>query len=134
NVGRFTLLDGDWSQVAATLPTFSTRDFSLEGGSFVRALGGSGSSASPWQLTDIYGLQGLATQLSGHAVLANNIDASGTAQWNGGEGFNPIGTFDTMFTGSLNGAGFGIDGLTINRSGLDNVGLFGVTLGATISN
>ncbi|WP_193910480.1 MBG domain-containing protein [Cellvibrio polysaccharolyticus] len=134
NVGSFTLLDGSWSQVATNLPTFTARDFRLEGGSFVRALGGSGSNASPWRLTDIYGLQGLATQLSGHAVLANNIDASGTAQWNGGEGFNPIGTFDTMFTGSLNGAGFGIDGLTINRSGLDDVGLFGVTLGATLSN
>lgn len=132
NVGSFTLLDGNWSQIAANLPTFTARDFSLEGGSFVRALGGSGSSASPWRLTDIYGLQGLATRLSGHAVLANNIDASGTAQWNGGEGFNPIGTSDAMFTGSLNGAGFGIDGLTINRGIQENIGLFGVLSGATI--
>lgn len=127
NVGSFTLLDGNWSQIAANLPTFIARDFSLEGGSFVRALGGSGSSASPWRLTDIYGLQGLATQLSGHAVLANNIDASGTAQWNGGEGFNPIGNFDNHFNGSLDGNRFLIDGLTINRGNQNRTALFGVT-------
>jgi filamentous hemagglutinin family protein len=127
NVGTFTLLDGDWEQIAANLPTFIARDFRLEGGSFVRALGGSGSSGSPLQLTDIYGLQGLATQLSGHAVLANNIDASGTAQWNGGEGFNPIGNFNDHFTGSFTGNGHVIDGLTINRSTQNRIGLFGVT-------
>ncbi len=126
NVGTFTLINGNWSQVGATLPTFIARDFRLEGGTFTRATGGAGTGGSPWQITDIYGLQGLATTL-GSAVLVNDIDASGTANWyTGNEGFVPIGNDPDNYTGSFDGAGFAIDGLTINRPGEDFVGLFGL--------
>src|SRR5690554_5533945 len=132
NVRSFVVENGSFSQIAATLPTFIARDFTLNGGTFTRAAGGAGTSASPWQITDIYGLQGLGTTLDAHAELANSIDASGTASWNGGAGFAPIGTIISGFgfTGSLNGQGFVIDGLTINRSGRSYVGLFGRIEGA----
>ena len=63
--------------------------------------------------------------LSSNFVLANSIDASNTANWNGGAGFIPIGNLDNQFYGSLNGQGFSINNLTINSSAA-YVGLFGM--------
>src|SRR5690606_28086892 len=85
---------------------------------------GNGAGTS-WQITDIYGLQGLTTTLDANAVLANDIDASGTSGWNGGLGFEPIGTIGNPFSGSLNGQGNVIQGLTIVRPLQLAVGLFG---------
>jgi len=68
-------------------------------------------------------------------IQTADIDASGTNSWNSGAGFSPIGNSNTEFTGSYDGQGYTIDGLTINR-GSDNIGLFGRAdgNGATISN
>ncbi|MCA9427681.1 MAG: peptidase A26, partial [Candidatus Omnitrophica bacterium] len=72
--------------------------------------------------------------LEAHYVLGNNIDASETASWNEGEGFRPVGTFGKSFSGSLDGKGYQIQDLFINRPLSDNVGLFGYTEGATLDN
>ena len=95
SVGQFTLQSGAWSQIAASLPSFSATSFTISGGSFLRATGGDGSSGNPYQIADIYGLQGVSSSLTLAAdsfVLANNIDASGTSNWNSGAGFAPIGS------------------------------------------
>ncbi len=65
-------------------------------------------------------------------VLTRNIDASATATWNGGAGFQPIGTRAAWFWGTLDGRGFAIRNLTINRPDEDNVGLFRYLLGSAI--
>ncbi len=122
NVGSFILTQGNWVQNSATLPTFTAANFEVLGvsptvtASFLRVLGGTGTTASPFQITDVYGLQGMAggvnettvNSLTGKAtavgytnlltaswVLANDIDASVTATWNQDgsgtfEGFRPI--------------------------------------------
>ncbi|MBU2888021.1 hypothetical protein KO507_19805, partial [Gilvimarinus agarilyticus] len=126
----FTLNSGNFSQIVATLPTFLADDFVINGGTFTRAIGGDGTG-SPLQLTDIYGLQGLDTTLSLNAVLISDIDASGTASWNGGEGFDPIGDYSNYYTGTFDGAGHVIDGLTIQRPSQDGVALFGRTSGTS---
>ncbi|WP_375454856.1 GLUG motif-containing protein, partial [uncultured Methylobacterium sp.] len=133
SVARFTLASGNWTQNSATLPAFAAGDFQVTGGSFWRVAGGAGTSQSPYLLTDIYGLQGIGTQvavtvsqnLGASYRLANDIDATGTAAWNGGAGFAPVGNSTTAFTGSLNGAGHTITGLTINRPSQNGVGLIG---------
>src|SRR5690606_33556494 len=51
----------------------------------------------------------------------------------GGRGFAPVGTTAAEFTGNLNGNGYVIDGLTINRPDQNEVGLFGHTFGASIT-
>lgn len=93
-------------------------------------LGGNGSAGSPYQISDVYGLQGIAgpavipfvtnTLLGGNYVLANNIEAGVTAGWNGGAGFVPIGfgfgAGFTSFSGMFDGQGHTINGLTINAS------------------
>lgn len=133
HVGDFGLRAGDWRQVQATLPAFSAANFHIDGGSFLRATGGNGSSATPYRIVDLYGLQGIgsnAATLAQHYVLVNDIDASGTVNWNGGTGFRPIGAMWDMFTGSFDGDDHAVANLYVNLGGTDGVGLFGA-VGAT---
>jgi filamentous hemagglutinin family protein len=126
SLGAFTLTHGAWSQVGS-LPAFSATSFDLgTGATFLRAAAGAGTSASPYQITDVYGLQGVTG--AGYYVLINNINASGTAAWNAGAGFVP-----QTFSGNLNGQGWAISNITINEPSQNNVGLFGTNSGS-ISN
>jgi hypothetical protein len=78
-------------------------------------------------ISNVTDLQNMKNNLTGHYYLTTNIDASDTANWNSGEGFEPIGTSgtNTEFCGTFDGCGHRIDGLYINRSGSSNVGFFG---------
>lgn len=80
-------------------------------------------------------LQAIDTNLSGKYALKNSIDAIGTEGWNNGKGFNPLGAgAEDGFTGTFDALDFHIFDLTINRSDMDNVGLFSKTKGATLNN
>ena len=73
-----------------------------------------------------YQLQWMNTALGGTYELGSNIDASGTSSWNSGAGFVPIGDYYTnYFTGTLDGLGHTISGLTIYLPEQWYVGLFG---------
>jgi hypothetical protein len=97
--------------------------------------GGDGSENYPYQIANIEHLQALQYVSSRNLILVNDIDASATADWNDGEGFMPIGSTQHKFYGSLDGDGHTIQGLTINRSNLSQVGLFGcVGSGSAIRN
>lgn len=61
--------------------------------------------------------------------LANDIDCSGSRNWNNGSGFKPIGRNGIIFSGSFNGNKKKIKGLYINRPNEDFVGLFSVLEG-----
>ena len=61
NATTFTMNGGTWNQVVASLPSLTVNDFRLNGGTFIRALGGDGATATPYQLADIYGVQGMAS-------------------------------------------------------------------------
>lgn len=97
-------------------------------------------SAAPISITNCVQLQSMKDNLAGDYVLANNIDCSDTINWNGGEGFIPVGkpsdSLDMahMFTGSFDGAGYKITDLYINRPDETYVGLFGYAGYNTISN
>ncbi|GAC1045481.1 MBG domain-containing protein [Rhizobium sp. No.120] len=149
NVGAFVLASGNWVQNSATLPAFSAKDFRItDGTSFLRVTGGDGTSATPYTVADVYGLQGIGSRganLAANWILANDIDASGTAIWNDGAGFVPIGDDYTQFRGTFDGNGHTISGLTVSlaESQSDNshypgsptlAGLFGYILGGSISN
>ncbi|MEX8520578.1 MAG: GLUG motif-containing protein [Leptothrix sp. (in: b-proteobacteria)] len=88
----------------------------------INSLGTPGSTTG----TDLQGMWG---NLSGHYVLGSNIDASATAAWNGGAGFNPIGVYYnpynyTTFNGIFDGLGHIVSGLTINQPSSGGSGLF----------
>jgi len=89
---------------------------------------GSGTSGDPYQITTCAQLQEMKDDLSAYYVLANNINCSATISWNGGAGFEPVGTF----IGTLDGKGFNVNGLFINRPSTDNVGLFGMISGGSL--
>ncbi|EAZ98000.1 hypothetical protein [Marinobacter sp. ELB17] len=111
------------------------------GDNFVTKLGSDGV-ATPWKVITSLGiassttrtdLQGINGDLGGNYVLGSNIDASATSGWNGGAGFLPIGDNNNRFSGSLDGLGHTITGLSINRG--EYVGLFGfLGAGAMVQN
>ena len=89
---------------------------------------------------DVDQLQAINTNLGGNYALRNSIDATGTAAWNNGSGFNSIGTNENGkvigngFTGSFDGLSYNIFSLTINKQNATNVGLFGMATKAAINN
>ncbi|MDG5768333.1 hypothetical protein QA596_12815, partial [Balneolales bacterium ANBcel1] len=102
--------------------------------SYAQFTDGDGSEANPYQVATLEQLQAIGEQenLDKHFIQTADIDASETADWNDGEGFEPIGSRqDDPFTGVYDGQGYVITNLTIHREEEDNVGLFGVTGGDT---
>ncbi len=100
---------------------------------------GNGSEGNPYQITTAKQLYTIRLSLDSHYKINNSIDlaygtqnSSGT-YWNDGEGWEPIGTSSRSFTGSLDGGGYSIQNLTINRPETGYQGLFGVASGASIS-
>ncbi|CAK0757105.1 hypothetical protein WCLP8_2810002 [uncultured Gammaproteobacteria bacterium] len=104
-------------------------------------------------INDLTGLQSLP--LTGYYALNRNIDASDTSNWNAGHGFVPIGyssasttnasipdttltgvnATPTSFTGSFDGLGHAISGLTISNTAANNLGLFSwVGSGSAVQN
>ncbi|CDG84201.1 YDG domain-containing protein [Janthinobacterium agaricidamnosum] len=140
NVGGEFILDGGaWLQNSGSLPAFYAHGFNLQNGTFLRVTGGDGSSASPYRIADIYGLQGINTLgMANNYALVSNIDASGTAGWNQGGGFVSIASGNVSgYSGTFDGAGHVISGLTVstaNQPGTSGVGLFARLQGGTLRN
>lgn len=67
---------------------------------------------APIPITSCTDLQNIKNDLTKNYYLANDIDCSVTKNWNGGYGFGMI-TGD--FTGTLDGRGYKISGLYVNR-------------------
>ncbi|HQH67364.1 MAG TPA: hypothetical protein PK166_03150, partial [Candidatus Hydrogenedentes bacterium] len=89
---------------------------------------------APIPISSIEQLQCIGNQpdfpLDGRYLLTQDLDASDTANWNEEAGFAPIGTWDETdpsrsFTGTFDGQGHVISGLTIQRRRQDYCGLFG---------
>ncbi len=117
---------------ASLLSGMGGMDAEGKGGSFG---GGSGTLADPYVIEDVEDLQAMGDNLTAHYVLGNDIDAAATSTWNGGAGFAPVGDYPGSFTGSLNGAGYNITGLCIDRPTADCAGLFGyMGTGSSASN
>lgn len=97
-----------------------------------------GTEDDLYRIANVSELQAMEDDLNGHYVLVADIDATDTAQWNNGSGFDPVGgtLFNNdlpWFRGTLDGNGHTIAGLTIDRPSEDFVGIFRTSAG-TISN
>lgn len=89
---------------------------------------GAGTGGNPYQIRTCDQLMEMANSLSSSYVLSTDIDCSGTSE-------SPIGDDATPFTGSLNGQNFRIINFVYSTASTgQDVGLFGRTNGATISN
>ena len=106
---------------------------------------GDGSAGDPWQVSTVAQLDHIREHRDKHFKLMNDIDLTdylasgggGYIQWSTA-GWMPIGDnsggLATYFTGTFNGDGHKITGLTIDRPSENFIGLFGRTNGSTIQN
>jgi len=84
------------------------------------AMAGTGTAIDPYIITDADQLNSVRNKLGSSYKLGNDIDLSSYSNW------EPIGSSSSIyFYGRFDGAGHTITGLTINRTDMDNVGLFG---------
>ena len=104
------------------------------GGSFG---GGTGLPTDPFIIEDAEDFDAVRLDLGKHYKLGMDVDLSvyiaSVASGYAIDGWMPIGDFTTPFMGSLDGAGFTVSGLRINRS-MTYVGLFGCVKDATLEN
>lgn len=96
--------DSNWSDPSSTAGTLDPS----------QDLSGSGTESDPYVITNDQEFQSIRNDLDAHYILANNINASKTDQWYSGDGFEPI---RGDFTGSLDGKGYEIKGLYMDRDG-----------------
>lgn len=91
--------------------------------------GGAGTTASPYQVATRAQLAGITVGYRACAfVQTADIDVSGS-QW------SPIGaTASDAFSGTYDGQGHSVNGVTITAAAVNGNGLFGYTNGAVISN
>jgi hypothetical protein len=97
-------------------------------GAFNRYTGTGANASDPYLIRSIYDLQAMNSDLDAHFKLNNSLDLNAAASWNGGEGFNPIGTLGNPFTGTLHGNGQVLKNLNMHRNG-NYSGLFGYVSG-----
>jgi len=94
---------------------------------------GHGTENNPYLITSATQLNGVRNYPDAHFALGGDIDLS--LEYGADEGWEPIGTISDPFIGILDGNGYKIKGLYINRPSQNDVGLFGVAgNGAEISN
>jgi hypothetical protein len=95
---------------------------------------GSGSYEDPYQICEMGNLIWLSmnqSEWNKHFVQTAHINAHKISEST--EGFSPIGNSETAFTGIYDGQGYTIDSLFISRTEKDQIGLFGCTQNARIS-
>ncbi|OXS55318.1 hypothetical protein B1A99_23910 [Cohnella sp. CIP 111063] len=94
---------------------------------------GKGTENNPFLIASAAQLNEVRNYLNAYFELGGDIDLS--LEYGADEGWEPIGTTSDPFIGILDGNGYKIKGLHINRPSQNEVGLFGVAgNGAEISN
>ena len=126
---------------------FSTISLAVE----VSKPSGSGTSSDPYLISNLEEYSWLSQKPSGWSAYyeqTDDIDASRTQYWDdlddnndgdrhndnkdtssegSNDGFSPIGTSSTKFTGTYDGQGYTVKSLYIDRKNESGVGLFGTT-------
>jgi len=87
---------------------------------------GEGTQDEPYLITNIEELNWIRNDLDAYYELQNDIDASETEDWDGGNGWDPIGEYEPAapFTGYFDGQGYEIKNLYMDRADEDVLGLF----------
>lgn len=94
--------------------------FALSVKSYAQFAGGDGTLENPYQVENAQQFDEIRNFLDSHFVLMNDIDLN-VAPFNQEEGWEPIGD---RFEGSLDGNGFAIRNMMINKSGATYMALF----------
>ena len=133
---HFVQWTGNVSTIAdfyAAETTITMNDHYSITANFILFAGGSGTAEDPYQIADWRHLDNVRNYLNHHFIVINDLDSNSagytelaSATANEGKGWEPIGTGLYPFTGSLNGQGYEIRDLFIDRPDESDVGLFGV--------
>jgi len=102
---------------------------------------GDGTKTNPYLILTPEQLDAVRNVPDAYYQVGKNIDLTdylapggdGYAKW-GSSGWLPLGDETTPFSGSINGDGFTISGLRIQRAGTNDIGLFGVVNNGNINN
>lgn len=94
---------------------------------------GSGTPEDPYLIMSSDQLNIIRQNLSAHYRIHTDLDLSATLIWNGGRGWLPLGSPAEPFTGSIDGDGKIIHGLSIMAPLSSNIGFIGLAQNATIS-
>ncbi|GAB6085243.1 fibronectin type III domain-containing protein [Alkaliphilus crotonatoxidans] len=89
--------------------------------------GGIGSVENPYLISTKELFNNIRYEINGHFKLINNIDLE-SIEW------EPIGSSDAVFEGSLDGNGYTISNLSIDKATMNYVGLFSSVRNSTIQN
>lgn len=105
---------------------------------------GDGTEGNPFRIYTAEKLAGLLEHIGDEGVgkyfrIMNEIPLTnylspGSPGNNGGAGWKPIGNWDAPFRGNLNGSGYKVTGLWIDRPDIDFIGLFGRIDGGSVKN
>jgi flagellin-like protein len=118
--------------------TTATSGISVNGESVTVVSALEGESSSVIEVGNLAQLQAMQEDLDADYKLIRDIEASETENWNNGQGFDPVGTYDyyeanSEFTGSFDGQNHTISNLYINR--VNYIGLFGtIDAGGEVKN
>ncbi len=90
---------------------------------------GAGTEADPYQISQLGHLVWMGDNVGSsngkYYTMQNDIDATTTTSWNGGEGLTPIGNQSVNFMGVFDGNDREISNLVVNHPDSGKVGLFG---------
>ncbi|WP_135534465.1 hypothetical protein [Halostella pelagica] len=132
-VTRRDVLRGGVTLSAAIVGSNMVGSASAQTSTTTDGLSGSGTGADPYLIETVEDLNKVRNDLTAHYQLTSDIDASGIDNW------EPIATSSNGFTGTFDGAGFAVNGLTISKPSTDYAGLFayigesGEVTGVTLS-
>lgn len=122
----FVLLTGFFGYIHAQQRHFKVEPNQLSKDEFA---GGSGTQHDPWLIATAAHLDNIRNYLGAvhadkHFLQIADINL-GTAPWNEGNGWMPLGTASNRFHGKYNGNGYLVSGLYINRPQTGSIALFG---------
>ncbi|MFC1576337.1 LamG-like jellyroll fold domain-containing protein, partial [Candidatus Omnitrophota bacterium] len=135
--GANLIVNGDYSQADGVFTCSAPQTYTFTGGGDFSILATDNTfvrytlDGSTRILYDVYGLQAMKQNLAGDYTLANDIDASDTANWNNGAGFEAIGDGAAAFAGNFDGNNHKITGLFISLTNAVDQGLFGLVSAET---
>ncbi|MDP4092956.1 MAG: fibronectin type III domain-containing protein, partial [Bacillota bacterium] len=92
-----------------------------------KTLAHKGTVDDPFTISTRIDMENIKNNLSACYALTSDVDLGGT-EW------LPLGSSSTPFTGTLDGKGFKISNVSINKSITNYIGLFGYTTNAVIKN
>ena len=128
--GSTGVIDTSCSRSTTTLtggaPRYTQKSDQIVGESHGQVTGSCAPTPVVQNISNCKQLQDIEQNPDLNYILTKNIDCSGSEDWDYSQGFNPI----TTFSGKLDGNGYTISNLYIDRPEKANVGLFGSLSGA----